>query len=323
MEKPKIPNNEKSRLKSLRSLNILDTSPEERFNRLTRMAIKIFDVPMALVSLVDSERQWFKSAIGLNIQETPRDISFCGHAILGNDPFIIPDTTKDNRFYDNPLVLQDPNIRFYAGCPIRSLNGSKLGTLCILDNQTRELSADDIKLLNDLALMVENELAAVELATTDDLTNIPNRRGFMLIAQNTLNLCARKNLDASLVFIDLNNFKIINDQFGHIEGDRALILFAKLMKKSFRESDVYARIGGDEFVVLFVDTSKKYAEITMKKFQQELEFINKKHNHNFILDFSYGIVQINPKKDNKIENLLLKSDNMMYKQKKMNQTIRQ
>ena len=132
MKSPDLPQNEKSRLAALSALNILDTPPEDRFDRLTQMTKQILNVPVAVISLVDENRQWFKSCIGLDASETPRDISFCGHAINGDDLFIIPDASQDERFADNPLVENDPKIRFYAGCPLKALDGSKLGTLCII-----------------------------------------------------------------------------------------------------------------------------------------------------------------------------------------------
>ena len=156
MKKPDIPQNEESRLKTLRSLSILDTPPEQRFDRLTRMAKRMFSVPIVLVSLIDEDRQWFKSSVGLSVRETGRDISFCGHSILGNDIFIIPNAVDDERFADNPLVLDDPNIRFYAGCPLRAPNGDKMGTLCIIDREPRELGEKDLETLRDLASMVEH-----------------------------------------------------------------------------------------------------------------------------------------------------------------------
>ena len=119
MKAPATSIDEAVRLTTLRSLDILDSLGEERFDRLTRMAKQMFRVPIALVSLVDENRQWFKSCVGLDVSETSRDISFCGHAILGDEVFVISDTLKDDRFSDNPLVLEDPHIRFYAGCPIR------------------------------------------------------------------------------------------------------------------------------------------------------------------------------------------------------------
>ncbi|NND64743.1 MAG: GAF domain-containing protein, partial [Gammaproteobacteria bacterium] len=128
---PAIPSDEKARIEALHSLNILDTETEERFDRLTRLAKRMFDVDIALVSLVDVNRQWFKSCQGLDASETPRDISFCGHAILGEDAFVIPDAVKDDRFKFNPLVTGEPFIRFYAGIPLRYADGSKLGTVCL------------------------------------------------------------------------------------------------------------------------------------------------------------------------------------------------
>lgn len=178
---PDLPDDESSRLTTLNALNILDTEPEERFDRLTRIAKRLFDVPIALVSLVDENRQWFKSCIGLNVRQTDRNISFCGHAILGDGIFIIPNALKDERFADNPLVIDEPHIRFYAGCPISVPDGHKMGTLCIIDRKPRQLSQEDLELLQDLANMVGQELAALQMATLDELTGIANRRGFKIL----------------------------------------------------------------------------------------------------------------------------------------------
>lgn len=316
LKKPDIPIDEAARLKALRSLNILDTQSEERFDRLTRMAKRIFGVPIALVSLVDEDRQWFKSCIGLNVNETPRDVSFCGHAIHGDDVFIIHDATKDQRFADNPLVLNEPNIRFYAGCPLKSLNGNKLGTLCIIDRKPRSLNEEDLQTFKDLASMVEGELAAIELATIDELTGITNRRGFMLLAQHSLSLCTRQGIPASLVYFDLNNFKQVNDKYGHAEGDRALIDITMQMKNSFRDSDLYARLGGDEFSVLLTNTTKKSAKDVVAKFLQSLEKHNTETVRGYDISVSYGIVEFNHDKHDTVEALLADADSLMYKQKK-------
>ena len=134
---PPIPENERERVAALRSLNILDTPREERFDRITRMARTLFHVPIALVSLVEENRQWLKSCQGLDLSETPREISFCAHAILQNELFIIPNTLLDARFADNPLVVGEPYIRFYAGCPLHDLNGYALGSFCIIERAQR------------------------------------------------------------------------------------------------------------------------------------------------------------------------------------------
>ena len=191
MKPAPMPPDERNRLETLRALNLLDTAPEERFDRLTRMARRMFGVPISLVSLIDANRQWYKSNQGMDASETPRDISFCGHAILGDDILLIPDTSLDDRFSDNPMVVDNPNIRFYAGCPLTVLNGSKIGTLCIIDREPRQFSAEDMTLLRDLAAMAEQEIAAVQLSTLDELTLISNRRGFMTLGEHSLNLSIR------------------------------------------------------------------------------------------------------------------------------------
>ena len=145
MIQPQLPWDEQRRMTYLRALQILDTPPEERFDRVTRVAQTHFGVPIALLSLVDTNRQWFKSCQGLSASETPRDVSFCGHAILQTDPLVIPDATADPRFADNPLVIGGPEIRFYAGWPLALDGGSALGTLCIIDSKPRELGPAQLK----------------------------------------------------------------------------------------------------------------------------------------------------------------------------------
>jgi diguanylate cyclase (GGDEF)-like protein len=290
----------------------LDTPQEERFDRLTRMARRLFDVPIALVSLVDKDRQWFKSRIGLPVSETPRDISFCGHSILGEEVFIIPDASSDERFQDNPLVIDKPNIRFYAGCPLRALNGTQMGTLCIIDDKPRDFSEADLSALTDLAAMAEQELAALQLAVLDELTEISNRRGFMTLVGYAICMCVRQKISASLVFFDLDKFKLINDTYGHSEGDRALVTFAKILHKTLRESDLVARIGGDEFAALLLDTPKASALDVILRLQARLDVYNDKSPHDYQIDFSFGVVDFDPKVHANVEALLADGDALMY-----------
>ena len=313
---PDIPQNEESRVRTLKSLNILDTLPEERFDRLTRMSKRLFGVPIALVSLVDENRQWFKSSMGLDVSETPRDISFCGHTILGNDVMVIPDAASDIRFADNPLVVNFPNIRFYAGCPLKSVNGCILGTLCIIDKVPRVFNEEDIEILKDLASMVEDELEAIQMATLDELTKISNRRGFLLLAEHYLNFCLRQDVPASLVYLDLNGFKQINDNFGHAEGDAVLVAFASQMKNSFRQTDLFARIGGDEFVILFSKTSEIPANDIMKKFSKSIEKYNEEANRGYDISFSYGVIEFDPDRHVSVDIILGDADSLMYERKK-------
>ncbi|WP_425216059.1 sensor domain-containing diguanylate cyclase [Tumidithrix helvetica] len=317
MQAPGHPENESLRIDSLRSLNILDTPPEERFDRLTRLAKRLFGVPIALVSLIDVNRQWFKSCQGMEATETPRDISFCGHAILGNDILIVPDASLDDRFYDNPLVTGELRIRFYAGVPLVIPNGSKLGTLCLLDRDPRILSEEDLELLRDLGRMAEQELTAIQLATMDELTQLSNRRGFLALASHALNLCKRLHKPASLFFFDLDLFKEINDRYGHAEGDRALIGFSKILKQAFRESDVIGRLGGDEFVALLTNADRTESQLILNRLDRIRADFNQQEARGYDICCSVGAIEFDASRHQSIEDLLQEADRLMYAQKQI------
>jgi phosphoribosyl 1,2-cyclic phosphodiesterase/DNA-binding response OmpR family regulator len=157
---PPIPGEEERRLQALHQLAILDTPPEERFDRITRLAARFFGVPIALISLVDRDRQWFKSRNGSLVQQTSREVSFCGHAILQPEALVVSDALADDRFADNPLVLSEPRLRFYAGYPIVASDGSAIGTLCLIDHKPRHFGSAQVKALRDMAALVERELHA-------------------------------------------------------------------------------------------------------------------------------------------------------------------
>jgi len=316
MIKPATPVDEATRIGALRALDILDGAPEERFDRLTRLAKRLFGVPIALVSLIDTNRQWFKSCDGLSVSETSRDISFCGHAILSDDILLIPDTLLDERFSDNPLVVNDPHIRFYAGCPLRAPNGSRLGTLCLIDRQPRTFGADELEPLRDLAQMAEQELAAVQLATTDELTHVSNRRGFVRLAEHALSLCRRLGTPASLLFLDMDRFKQINDRYGHAEGDYALRSFAGLLTTTFRDSDVVGRLGGDEFAVLLTNASAQASADALARLQQAADAHNLAGARGYELEFSAGQLAYDPALHGSIDALLQEADALMYECKR-------
>ncbi len=172
-----IPKNERRRLEVLWQYDVLDTVPEEVFDDLTELAARICEAPIALITLVDEKRQWFKSKRGISINETARDVSFCGHAILQRELFIVPDASKDDRFSNNPLVLDDPKIRFYAGAPLVSPDGHALGTLCVIDQVPHKLRPDQKRALQILSRHVMTQLelrrhARELMATREERDNI-------------------------------------------------------------------------------------------------------------------------------------------------------
>lgn len=164
MQSPYFPEDEDRRLASLRQLLVLDTPPEERFDSLTAYASVAFNVPIALISLVDDDRQWFKSRCGLDASQTGRDVSFCGHAILKSELMVVEDALQDPRFADNPLVVGDPWIRFYAGAPLRLRDGTQPGTFCLIDRKRRSLDAWERSHLQDLARVASMELEGLMAA---------------------------------------------------------------------------------------------------------------------------------------------------------------
>ena len=241
---------EAERITSLRDLNLLDTPHEERFDRLTRVARRLFNAPIALISLVDTDRQWFKSCVGTDVAETSRDVSFCAHAILEDQVFVVPDALLDERFSDNPLVAGEPHIRFYAGCPLTLADGYRLGTLCIIDRVPRCFDDDDRQLLNDLARLAEHELTGFQHAITDPLTGISNLDGFTTLGAHTLQVCNRLGKAVSLLSLDVAAADpTANDLFG-VPDDDAIVQFADILVATFPDCDVLGRIGAEQFGVL-------------------------------------------------------------------------
>lgn len=307
---------ESERIQALHDLNVLDTPPEERFDRLTRLARRLFDVPIALVSLVDEDRQWFKSRDGLETTETPREWSFCTHAVEAGETLVVPDALADERFRDSPLVTDDPAIRFYAGQPIRSPAGAPIGTVCIIDREPREFDPEWELLLADIASLVEREFAAIRLATVDELTRLSNRRGFNMLALKALAMCKRMKKPATLLVFDLDGFKEVNDTLGHNAGDSLLKSFAAELLANYRESDVVARLGGDEFCVLLSGSSAEIAPVTLEKLRARVGKINEGRPDIAHIRYSVGAAAYDPDEHESVFDLVNAADELMYEDKR-------
>lgn len=270
-------NDEAGRVAALHRLNILDTEPEEAFEHVVALVRAALRVPIAAVSLVDADRQWFKAQAGLDASETPRSVSFCSHAIQESQPFLVDDAMHDARFADNALVNGPPMIRSYAGIPIRTPDGYNVGALCAIDQRPRQFTADEVAMLTNLARIVEKELELRWIAERDALTGCLMRRAFANRAVVEIDRFNRYGRPCSLVMADIDHFKVVNDTHGHLAGDCVLRDLAQLVMQLKRDGDVLGRLGGEEFAMLLPETPASAARAAVERFRRTLE------QHRFVL----------------------------------------
>ena len=282
------PVDENKRMAALIRSQLLDTPIEDRFERVIRLACRILNVPIAAFTLVDETRQWFKAVQGVSGLEAPREISFCAHAILGDDTMVVPDTRKDARFIDNPMVTEAPHLGFYAGCPVKSPDGYKIGTLCIADTRPRKLNAEQMTALRDLGGIIETELRLNMLSTLqssliseldnanrrtliDPLTTLWNRDGITTLFKRSWADATRNEEPITALLVDIDHFKKINDTYGHPEGDEVIRNVARSLLAGLRTEDAVGRIGGEEFLVLLPRTGMQQAMPVAERLRKDIE----------------------------------------------------
>lgn len=256
---------EAQRLLDVRLSGLLDTTDEQRFDRLTRLAAQVFGVPIALISIVDEERQWFKSAVGLKVRETPRNHSFCQHVVDQKSALVIEDARLDERMRKSPLVLDDPGLRFYAGEPIRGINGFVIGSVCVLDRQPRAATEAQLSTLSDIAALVEREInadyqmrqaifEAEQAAYFDTLASLPNLR---LLQDRAAQAIERARDQGRCVYLmrtaipELSGLSILSHSDS--ETDRLIRICAARLREALDSTCTVARGLDDEFVVLCPD----------------------------------------------------------------------
>ncbi|MGI9233957.1 MAG: GAF domain-containing protein [Woeseiaceae bacterium] len=305
MQKARLPDDEANRLATLRNLHILDTPRDDRFDRFTRLATRIFDMPIALISLVDETRQWFKSVEGFDGEETPREFSFCAHAILGDEVFEVQNSRQDNRFRDNPLVVEQPHIRYYAGAPLLTPDGSKIGTLCVIDRVPRRLDDEDKRVLKDLADMVVDEM----ISYVDPKTDLANRHALFVTGSRLFDHVAT-DTGMSLLLFDISG---ISRPRSDSESRRApASVFAELLRSYFRSAESIAHIGGRRFCVLlkenpYFDEAKatNLVCVATKKAMRGYD------QHGF-LSALVGRVQFDSKRHASFDEMLSDADGMFF-----------
>jgi len=254
-----VPADEPQRQRDLERLGVLNHPGDEHFERLVRLASTVLETPIALISLIDGDRQWFLAHHGLDTTETPREMAFCAHAIAGNETLVVPDARQDPRFCANPLVIQDPKVRFYAGAPLQSRDGHNLGTLCVIDQQPRHFSSSQVRLLEDLAQLVLRELELRRLSTVHPISALATRPSFLEQAEPELVRARQAGEPMALLALELDHFDQITSRWGLQASERALGDIAALLRSELCDQDLVGQIGIREFGVLMVNVDMAMA----------------------------------------------------------------
>lgn len=283
---------EAGRLAALRRYDILDTPAESGFDRITGLVRSILNVPMAVVSLIDSDRQWFKSCNGLDADQTPRDLAFCDHTIRQREPMIIPDATADARFSANPLVTGEPGIRSYAGVPLVTPDGYNVGSLCAIDMAPRAFDPAHIAILHSLGALVVDQMELRRIADRDFLTDALTRRAFIAEMDKRIALFARHDRPASLLLFDIDRFKAVNDTYGHAAGDQVIRAVARRCADLKRPSDLVGRLGGEEFGLLLPETEGMDALHAAERFRAAIAAMRIDHVPPLTVTASFGLATL-------------------------------
>jgi diguanylate cyclase (GGDEF)-like protein len=311
------------RQRALDDYGILDSPDEQDYDDIVKLAAFICKAPMAAITFIDRERQWTKAEFGLpGAREMPRKDSFCAHAIQTPDELlIVPDTTQDSRFADNPLVLMKPELRFYAGAPMITPAGAALGTLCVCDDAIRGISDGEAEALRQLSRQVVAQLELRRANTTltavngklalqsmtDALTCVSNRRAFNERLAEEVARARREEGPLCLLMADIDHFKAYNDAFGHLAGDDALHSVAQILSVSARPYDFVARYGGEEFAIILPNTSPDAAAGVAERLRLAVARAQMPHRQ---LTLSFGVASMQP--DSGSRDLVHEADINLY-----------
>ncbi|MYM68875.1 diguanylate cyclase [Pseudoduganella sp. FT55W] len=325
------PQADQFRLAALHRYHILDTPACEDFSFLTELAAKVCEVPYAFISLVDTDRVWVKSCTGMQMGELPRGESYCSLAVLGDAATEIPDLSDDPRTAHMALTVGEPHMRMYSSVALTSSDGHAIGTLCVLDTKPGRLRDDQRATLAKLARQVmalielrsneRNLEAAVRelelLATTDELTGLHNRRSLLHRLKFEVARARRFRAPLSALMIDVDHFKKINDEYGHVVGDQVLANIGRLLRENVRVIDMPTRYGGEEMCVLLPNTpvegACKLAETLRAKIEAQIHVAGARQLQ---ITASIGVGAFNHMEIDDAESLLKQADAAMYRAKR-------
>ena len=289
-----MPIDEQGCQRNLERYGVLDAGEDEHLQRLVRLAARVMETPTALISLVDNNRQWFLARYGMTAKQTPRQMAFCAHAICSEEPLVVPDAQQDPRFSTNPLVTDDPAIRFYAGTVLQSPEGHNLGTLCVVDQVPRRLSRFQVETLQDLGQLVMREMELRRKATRCSTTGATLRTQFMEQAQRELQRGQQQGVPMALLLVDIDNFSLINQHWGHEAGDRVLASVVTFLQSNLQASDLLGRLGDEEFAMLLVNVELEDALLRAEQLRSGIsELPGSFNSHGHQLHLSGGLTLLN------------------------------
>lgn len=339
------PDNERDRQTALRRYEILDTPSDGAFDSITALIAKLLDVPIAIVSLVDNDRIWFKSHHGLDIQQIDRDPGLCASVILNDAPYIVEDAKVDPRTLTNPLVAEEFGLRFYAGSPLKTHDGYNLGTLCCLDFKPRTLSSLEIDILESFARIVMDQMelriaarqidklhikltelnkALEEKASRDMLTELWNRRAVLELLDQNLARAIRDHLPLSILMLDIDHFKSINDTYGHPVGDQVLKTVAESLSHSLRKSDTIGRLGGEEFLCILPACAQQEAFTVAERCRRSIEnlaIVLEGSNKTISISVSIGLFTSDEHFSLNADEMIIKADAALYHSKQQGRNL--
>jgi diguanylate cyclase (GGDEF)-like protein len=324
---------ESRRLQALHQLHLMDTPAEERFDRITRLARRILNMPMAAIALVDARRRWFKSVQGFSASEPPCTHAFCERTVLRDRVLVVSDAASDERLAEETMEEGCFDIGFYAGVPLHTDDGSPVGTLCVMDRKSRHLDKNDTRALCDLAALVEHELQMVAInkaraalaselesarrrALIDPLTRLWNREGVMTFLKREYSRAQRDRLGVGLIFVDLDDFKMINDSYGHDAGDQVIREAASRMQAALRPYDTMGRYGGDEFLVVAPAVNQGNPAAVAERIRHRL--VNTPISFagaQITITASFGVARAEPRQTWGMEGLVRAADQALYRAK--------
>lgn len=263
-----LPADELQRQRNLERFGLLDTAEDEHFHRIVRLAARVLETPIALISLVEGDRQWFLARHGLDAEQTPREMAFCAHAICQAEPLVVPDASQDPRFCTNPLVTGPLNIRFYAGAQLVSPEGHSLGTLCVIDRVPRRVSSSVVETLQDLAHLVEREMELRRQSVHCVTTGMRTRADFLEQAQRELQRCNEAGRGMALLLLNLDHLRQTNQHGSYPAGDQGLREVAATLREQLRPADLLGRLADNTISVLLVDVDLEEAMVRVEALRE-------------------------------------------------------